>query len=86
MLHFPGNTVARPALSWAQVALASEYAHMAVALHKSVRRVYSTSPWNAENTMCAVYAITDHQPCAQHGVGLGMHRHYHTSRPATIRV
>ena len=58
------------ALSWAQVALASNYTPMAVmrAMHKAVRRVYSVSPWNAENTMRAVYANTHHQPCAQHVV------------------
>ena len=58
------------ALAWAQVALASDYARMTVmrAMHKSVRPVYSASPWNAENTMRAVYAIAHHQPCAQSDV------------------
>ena len=37
-------------------------------MHKSVRRVYSASPWNAENTMRVVYAIAHHQPCAQSDV------------------
>ena len=55
------------ALAWAQVALACDYARMTVmrAMHKSVRRVYSASPWNAENTMRAVYAIAPHQPRAR---------------------
>ena len=58
------------ALAWAQVALASDYAQMTVmrAIHKSVHRVYSASPWNEEDTMRAVYAITHHQPCAQSDV------------------
>ena len=49
-------------LAWAQIALASDYTPMSVmrALHKSVRRVYSASPWNAENTMRAVYAVAHH--------------------------
>ena len=37
-------------------------------MHKSVRRVYSASPWNAENTMRAVYAIAHHQACTQSDV------------------
>ena len=51
----------------AQVALASDCTRMAVmrAMYKSVCRVYSVSPWSAENTMCAVYAIAHHQPCTQ---------------------
>ena len=32
------------------------------AMHKTVRHVYSASPWMAENTMRAVYAIGHHQP------------------------
>jgi hypothetical protein len=58
------------ALAWAQVALARDYGRMTVmrALHKSMRRVYSASPWNAENTMRAVYAVAHHQLCAQHVV------------------
>ena len=54
--------------AWAQVALASDFPRMAVvrALHKSVRRVYSVSPWCANNTMRAIYAIAHHQPCKQH--------------------
>ena len=57
-------------LAWAQVGLASNYARMAVmrALHKAVCRVYAASPWTAENTMRAVYAIAHHQPCTQHTV------------------
>ena len=55
------------ALSWVQVARACDYKRMAVmrAMHKTVRRVYSASPWMAENTMRAVYAIGHHQPCPQ---------------------
>ena len=55
------------ALSWVQVARACDYKRMAVmrAMHKTVRRVYSASPWAAENTMRAVYAIGHHQPCAR---------------------
>ena len=55
------------ALSWVQVALACDYKCMAVmrAMHKTMRRVYSASPWAAENAMRAVYAIGHHQPCAQ---------------------
>ena len=42
--------------------LASDYTRMAAmrAMHKSVRCVYSASPWNAENTMRALYAIAHH--------------------------
>ena len=52
---------------WVQVARACDYKRMAVmrAMHKTVRRVYSASPWMAENTMRAVYAIGHHQPCPQ---------------------
>ena len=55
------------ALSWVQVARACEYKRMVVmrAMHKTVRRVYSASPWRAENTMRAVYAIGHQQPCPQ---------------------
>ena len=55
------------ALSWVQVARACDYKCMAVmrAMHKTVLRVYSASPWAAENTMRAVYAIGHHQPCPQ---------------------
>ena len=58
------------ALAWAQVALASDYGHMVVmrALHKAVHRVYSASLWGAENTMCTVYTIAHHQPCAHSAV------------------
>ena len=37
------------ALSWVQVTLACDYKHMAVmrAMHKTVHRVYSASPWTA---------------------------------------
>ena len=58
------------ALAWAQVALSSDYSRMVVmrALHKAVRRVCGASPWGAENTMRAVYAIARHQPCAQAAV------------------
>ena len=54
-------------LSWAQVAMASNYTRMAVmhAMHKSVRRLCSASPWKAENTMHTVYTIALHQLCAQ---------------------
>ena len=38
------------------------------ALHKAVRRVYSASPWGAENTMHTVYAIAHHQPFAHSAV------------------
>ena len=53
------------ALSWVQVARVCDYKRMAVmrAMHKTVRRAYSASPWMAENTMRAVYAIGHHQPC-----------------------
>ena len=49
------------------LALVCDYKRMAVmrAMHKTMRRVYSASPWAAENTMRAVYAIGHHQPCAQ---------------------
>ena len=55
------------ALAWAQVALSSDYNHMTVmrAMHKSMRCVYYASPWNAENTMRAVYALAHHQPCPE---------------------
>ena len=55
------------ALSWVQVARACDYKRMVVmrAMHKTVRRVYSASPWAVENTMRAVYAIGHHQPCPQ---------------------
>ena len=68
-LHSWGSQILS-ALAWAQVALACDYARMMVmrAMHKSVRRVYSASPWNAENTMRAVYAIAHHQPCARSAV------------------
>ena len=48
--------------AWAQLGMASAYPRMVVmrALHKSVCRVYSASPWGAENTMRAVYAIAHH--------------------------
>ena len=50
-----------------QVAIACDYKRMAVMreMHKTVRRVYSASPWAAENTMRAVYTIGHHQPCVQ---------------------
>ena len=68
-LHNWGSQILS-ALAWAQVALACNYARMTVmsAMRKPVRRVYSASPWNAENTMRAVYAIAHHQPCARSAV------------------
>ena len=49
------------------MALASVFNCMPVmrVLHKALRQVYSASPWNAENTMRAVYAVSHHQPCAR---------------------
>ena len=50
--------------------MAINYTSMVVltALHKAVRRVYSASPWSAEDTVGAVYAIAHHQSCTQHQI------------------
>ena len=55
------------AVAWAQLGMASVYPRMVVmrALHKFVRRAHSASPWDAENTMCAVYAVAHHELCTQ---------------------
>ena len=50
-----------------QVGMLSNYPHAVVirALHTAVCRVCATSPWYAEHTMRAAYAVGHHLPCAR---------------------
>ena len=68
-LHSWGSQILS-ALAWAQVAPACDYARMTFlrAMHKPMRRVYSASPWNAENTMRACTPPAMRTVCGGHKI------------------